>query len=32
MQTSIKHDPKILIALDFADQEQAFALIAQLDP
>ena len=32
MQTSIKHDPKILIALDFADQEQALALVAQLDP
>lgn len=32
MQASIKHDPKILIALDFADQEPALALIAQLDP
>ena len=32
MQATIKHDPKILIALDFADQESALALIAQLNP
>lgn len=32
MQTPTSHDPKILIALDFADQEQAMALINQLDP
>ncbi|GGB47530.1 orotidine 5'-phosphate decarboxylase [Oceanisphaera marina] len=32
MQDSTKLDPKILIALDFADQQQALALIAQLDP
>lgn len=30
MQTS--HDPKILIALDFANEQQAMALIHQLDP
>ncbi|MGO1618181.1 MAG: orotidine-5'-phosphate decarboxylase [Oceanisphaera sp.] len=32
MQTSTSHDPKILIALDFADKQQAMALINQLDP
>ncbi|MBU3824641.1 MAG: orotidine-5'-phosphate decarboxylase [Candidatus Oceanisphaera merdipullorum] len=32
MQVSIKHDPKILIALDFDDQAAALALVAQLDP
>lgn len=32
MQTSIKHDPKILIALDYADQAAALALVGQLDP
>lgn len=32
MQDSNKLDPKVLIALDFASQEQALALIAQLDP
>lgn len=32
MQDSTTLDPKILIALDFADKQQAMALIAQLDP
>jgi orotidine-5'-phosphate decarboxylase len=31
-QTSHHGDPKILIALDFADEQQARALIAKLDP
>ncbi|WP_107852509.1 orotidine-5'-phosphate decarboxylase [Oceanimonas marisflavi] len=31
-QTSPNGDPKILIALDFADEQQAKALVAQLDP
>ncbi|ART79132.1 orotidine-5'-phosphate decarboxylase [Oceanisphaera avium] len=32
MQTLSKPDPKILIALDFADQAHALALVEQLDP
>lgn len=32
MQTSTHNDPKILIALDYADQASALALVAQLDP
>ncbi|WP_375055015.1 orotidine-5'-phosphate decarboxylase [Zobellella sp. DQSA1] len=32
MQDSNSHDPKILIALDFADQQQARELVAKLDP
>lgn len=32
MQTSHNRDPKVLIALDFADEQQAKALVAQLDP
>lgn len=32
MQDSTKLDPKILIALDFSDKQQAMAFIAQLDP
>ncbi|WP_319783922.1 orotidine-5'-phosphate decarboxylase [Oceanisphaera sp. IT1-181] len=32
MQTSTHNDPKILIALDYADQSSALALVAQLDP
>lgn len=32
MQDSHKNDPKILIALDFSDKQQAMAFIAQLDP
>ena len=32
MQASHNGDPKILIALDFADEQQALALVAQLDP
>lgn len=32
MKDSNKHDPKVLIALDFADKQQAMAFIAQLDP
>ncbi|WMC09251.1 orotidine-5'-phosphate decarboxylase [Oceanimonas pelagia] len=32
MQTSHHSDPKVLIALDFADEQQAKALVARLDP
>lgn len=32
MQTSHNGDPKVLIALDFADEQQARALVAQLSP
>lgn len=32
MQDSTNYDPKILIALDFADQQQARELVAKLDP
>ncbi|MCT7656502.1 hypothetical protein MBH78_21450 [Oceanimonas sp. NS1] len=32
MQTTRNGDPKVLIALDFADEQQALALVAQLDP
>ncbi|WP_346350626.1 orotidine-5'-phosphate decarboxylase [Oceanimonas sp. AH20CE76] len=32
MQTSHNRDPKVLIALDFADEQHAKALVAQLDP
>lgn len=32
MQDSNIHDPKILIALDFADRQEALALVARLDP
>lgn len=32
MKDSNKHDPKVLIALDFADKQQAMAFVAQLDP
>ncbi|MGP7734123.1 orotidine-5'-phosphate decarboxylase [Oceanimonas smirnovii] len=32
MQTSHNRDPKVLIALDFADEQQVKALVAQLDP
>ncbi|MFH7563818.1 orotidine-5'-phosphate decarboxylase [Oceanimonas smirnovii] len=32
MQTSHNRDPKVLIALDFADEQQAKTLVAQLDP
>ncbi|AEY02090.1 orotidine 5'-phosphate decarboxylase [Oceanimonas sp. GK1] len=32
MQTSHNGDPKVLIALDFADEQQARALVAQMSP